>query len=103
MNIFRFFRPEEIELSGKWQGHYGYGSQYSNAVQQNIVTFIADIIADKNSFKGSITEDETGIPEIARIEGTLERERILFTKTYQKSLFNRSYGQYIYREGTAIH
>ena len=83
MNIFRFFRPEEIELSGQWQGHYSYGSQYSNAVQQNIVTFIADIVADKNSFKGSITEDEAGIPEIARIEGTIERERILFTKTYQ--------------------
>ncbi len=83
MNIFKLFRSKEIEITGQWQGVYGYGSQYSNSVQQKTVTFIVDIIADKNSFKGSIKEDETGIAEIAQIEGTLDRERILFTKTYQ--------------------
>jgi hypothetical protein len=83
MNIFKLFRSEEIELTGQWRGHYGYGSQYSDSVRQKTVTFIVDIVADQNSFKGSIKEDETGIPEIATIEGTLARKRILFTKTYQ--------------------
>jgi hypothetical protein len=83
MNIFKLFRDKEIKIAGRWQGYYGYGSQYSDSVQQKTVTFTVDIVADKNSFKGSITEDENGIPEISTIEGSLERERILFTKTYQ--------------------
>jgi hypothetical protein len=75
--------PIKIELTGRWEGSYGYGSAYPEKVQTQRVGFIADLRTNGNQIEGSVKEDKNGIPEIAMIDGSFSGRKISFTKTYK--------------------
>jgi hypothetical protein len=101
--VLSLFKNKDIALalSGQWIGHYGYGSKYSPTVQNRTVSFVADIIAQDNAFEGNIKEDTTGIPEVARIEGSIALRKIQFTKTYQNSYSIDEHGTRMVAKGPA--
>jgi hypothetical protein len=77
--------PIKIELTGRWEGSYGYGSAYPANVQLQRVSFIVDIRTNRNQIEGNGKEDENGIPGIALIDGSFSGRKISFTKTYRKA------------------
>ncbi len=82
-DLWNFFFPASIDLTGQWRGFYKFGSQYSKKTQRLRIGFTADLQMKGVSVEGTVNE-ENGIPEIATIEGSFGGRRIVFVKTYQK-------------------
>ena len=84
--ISSIFKSKDIEISGIWNGHYGFGEPYSETVRKKTVQFTAEISSEDNGyFTGTIKESDEGIPEISRMEGRIRGNKIVFEKTYKKS------------------
>jgi hypothetical protein len=93
-NLLDFFFPDSIDLSGRWQGSYRFGNQYSEKTQQLRIGFIANLKMKGISIEGSAKEDENGIPDVAVIDGSFGGRRIAFVKTYAKSWSIDSEGKF---------
>ena len=83
--LWQKIMPMKIQLTGRWEGSYGYGSAYPVKVQMQRVLFVADLRMNGSQIEGSVKEDENGIPEIAVIDGSMRGRKISFNKTYQKA------------------
>ena len=79
-----FIKPK-IDLNGKWKGSYNYGKGYPIEMKDKSVTFTANLFSKTDHFTGTSQEDENGIIDEAKINGTLTNRKISFIKTYPKA------------------
>src|SRR5690349_7472476 len=85
-SLFNVSSETPSNFEGQWAGHYGYGDQYPEVMQKQVVKFIAQLNMDGDEFEGFIKEDETnGIPEISKIDGIIRGQKIVFAKTYART------------------
>jgi hypothetical protein len=79
------FIPANVDLKGDWEGCYRFGDDYPENNRRLVVGFTAKLTVKGAQIEGTVKEDKNGIPEIATLDGAINRVKIMFVKTYKKS------------------
>ena len=93
-----------IQFSGKWDGHYVYGRQFSEEKQKVEVAFVAVIVVEDGVLSGTAEEPVTRdlMERPAALSGFIEGNVISFIKQYPYYYWEDKNGKY-YIDRTRLH